>query len=123
MILTLIINVPLALVLVQTYGLLGVVVATVIAEGSRLGMSYIAVVRIQGSPGIPQEVFKQLFAAVVMFGVIKGVSNGGILVPETELTLAVIISIGGTVYFIILSVVSRRFRNTLWNVAGETIPI
>jgi O-antigen/teichoic acid export membrane protein len=123
MILTLIINIPLAIVLVQLYGLLGVVAATVIAEGSRLGMSYIAVVHIQGSPGIPQEVFKQLFAAVVMFGVIKGVSSGGILVPETELTLAVTISLGGTVYFAILSVVSRRFRNTLWNVAGETIPV
>jgi hypothetical protein len=58
-----------------------------------------------------------------MFGVIKGVSSGGILVPETELTLAVTISLGGTVYFAILSVVSRRFRNTLWNVAGETIPV
>lgn len=122
-VLTIIINVPLALVLVQSYGLIGVVAATVMAEGSRLTMSYIAVVRLQESPGVPREVFEQLFAAVVMFGVIEGVINGGILVPETLLTLAAAIGLGGVCYFAVLSVVSRRFRNTLWTVAGETIPV
>jgi O-antigen/teichoic acid export membrane protein len=120
---TIVINVPLAFVLVQAYGLMGVVAATVIAEGSRLSMSYIAVVRIQGSPGIPREVFEQLFSAVVMFGVIEAVISGGILVPETPITLAVTVGLGGAVYFSVLSTVSRRFRNTLWRVAGETIPV
>ena len=121
--LTIVINVPLALVLVQSYGLLGVVAATVIAEGSRLGLSYVAVANLQGSPGVPREVFEQLFAAVVMFGVLEGVIEGGILVPETSVTLGAAIGLGGVLYFAVLSVVSRRFRNTLWTVAGETIPV
>jgi O-antigen/teichoic acid export membrane protein len=120
--LTIVINIPLAFLLVQSYGLLGVVSATVIAEASRMVMSYIAVVRLQGSPGIPREVIEQFVSAAVMFGVIEGLSRSGVLVPETILTLAATIGLGGTVYFAVLSVVSERFRNTLWNVLDDTIP-
>jgi O-antigen/teichoic acid export membrane protein len=109
-IVAILINLPLAIILINPFGLLGVVAATVVTEACRLIMAYALTARIQGSPSIPTEIFKQLLSAVVMFGIIKSLIELNVLVPNSELILTIVIGIGAVVYFTVLATVSRKFR-------------
>jgi len=118
---TIVLNVPIAVPLVLSFGLIGVVVATVVADASRFLMAYGAVNRLESSPGVPREVLEQLFAAIMMFLTVEGVTRV-LLAPAGPVTLGLVLGVGGVTYFGVLSVVSRRFRRTLWRVVGETLP-
>lgn len=115
-------NVPLAVVLVSEYGLIGVIIATVVAELFRLVLSTVVVTHLFGFPGVPREIFEQLFAGVVMFGVIEMLMASSVVQITTVYVLAFVVGTGAVVYFLALIAVSRKFRNTTRIVVGETLP-
>lgn len=121
LLLTLSTNIPIALLLVHFYGLLGVVVATVIAESVRAFLSYVFLARLTAPPGLPREVLEQVFAGIVMFGVIEGATQVG-LTPTGQLTLSFIIVFGAAVYFAVLTLVSHHFRSMALKIFYEIIP-
>lgn len=113
-------NIPIAILLVQRYGLEGVVAATVLAELFRLLIGWRVVTGLFGNPGLPDEVLQQLLAGVVMFGVIEIVTSTGMITISNLFWLALIVGLGAAVYFATLIGVSRHFRHTVKIVIGET---
>ncbi len=121
LIVTLIINIPIALALVQSFGILGVVVATAIAEGFRALLSYAVVARVIGSPGIPRVSIKQVFAGIVMFMIIEALELIRIT-PTGPVSLTIIVGLGAVVYFTVLTSVSREFQTTAIAILRQMIP-
>lgn len=121
LIVTLLINIPIALGLVQSFGIFGVALATAIAEGFRTVLSYAVVARVIGYPGIPRVLIKQLFAGSVMFTIIEIFKLIGIT-PTGSVSLSMVVGLGAVVYFTVLSSVSREFRTTATAILRQTIP-
>jgi O-antigen/teichoic acid export membrane protein len=121
LIVTLLINIPIALGLVQSFGIFGVALATAIAEGFRTVLSYAVVARVIGYPGIPRVLIKQLFAGSVMFTIIGIFKRIGIT-PTGSVSLSMVVGLGAVVYFTVLSSVSREFRTTATAILRQTIP-
>lgn len=119
---TVVFNIPIAIVLVQAYGLEGIVAATVLAELFRLVIGWGIIIKLFGNPGLPRETVQQLFAGVVMFVVIEGITTA--IVSVTSLFwLALVVGSGAVVYFTVLAGVSHHFRHTTRIVIGETISL
>lgn len=121
LVVTLIINIPIALILIQSFGLLGVVVATAIAEGFRTILSYAVVAQVIESPGVPRVIIKQVFAGLVMLATIKSLELVEIT-PMGPISLSMVIGLGGVVYFAVLTSVSHQFQTTAIEIFHETIP-
>jgi O-antigen/teichoic acid export membrane protein len=116
-------NIPIAIILVQRYGLEGVVAGTVLAELFRLVIGWRVVTGLFDNPGLPNEVLQQLFAGVVMFGVIEIMTSTGVIMITNLLWLALVVGLGAAVYFATLIGVSRHFRKTVQIVIGETVSL
>jgi O-antigen/teichoic acid export membrane protein len=109
--------VPTSLILGQTYGLLGVVAGTVVAEGVALvGYQFVAS-RLFGGFVLPKPVGHQFLAGGVMFVAVEALSR----VTDTArlTTLGLLIGIGAFVYFSTLLLVSEHFRETIGRTLGE----
>lgn len=108
----LVLNVGLGYALLLEYGIIGVVVATVVSEIVQYGLlAYVVKQRLPEIPLFTRPFRHQLLAGVVMFGIVDrlhavvGVSWWG--------ELGFLIGIGGVIYFIGLTVLSERFRVTV----------
>lgn len=117
-----IVKIPLAILLTIEYGLIGVVVAAVVAELLKLLLSLAITIHLIGFPGIPREVIEQLFAAVLMFGAIEVVLASTAIRITSVYLLLLVVGGGAAVYFLALIAVSRKFRNTTQIVVRETLP-
>lgn len=107
----LVVHIPLAFVLGRSYGLLGVVAATVLTEAARLsGYQYLAYAEM-GAVVFARPIAEQFAAAVVMFG---GIELLRAFVSITGWpTLVVVVGFGATVYFGVLTAISTHFRETV----------
>jgi len=116
-------NVPVALVLVDQYGLEGVVAATVLAELFRIALGWLTVTDLFENPDFPIEIVQQLFAGLLMFAVVKAISVTNVVTIDSVLPLGAVVLVGSMVYFSVLTVVSRQFRHTIQAVFADTIPL
>jgi O-antigen/teichoic acid export membrane protein len=119
----LVINLPLAVLFASWYGLIGVVIAAIVAELTRVALTMIVVVDLFGNPGLPREAIEQIFSSIIMFCVIKGLLLPNYIQITNILPLMFIICIGILVYFSTLITVSRRFRNTAQSIVKETLSL
>jgi O-antigen/teichoic acid export membrane protein len=117
---TISIDVVLAVVLARAYGLEGVVAATVLSEVVRVVIFQGILYRMFGSFVLTRPVIEQLASAVVMFLAVEGVLLAFSI--RSVLDLLLVVSLGGAVYFGCLLVVSPHFRLTLDNVLGDFVP-
>jgi O-antigen/teichoic acid export membrane protein len=114
---TLAINVPLAIALGFEYGLVGVVVATIIAEAARtityLGVAYRLFDRVM----LPRTLLEQAVAGTIMFGVVTAAADA-VLVPDV-VTLVAVVAAGAITYFAVLTALSSHFRITVRSVLAD----
>ncbi|WP_134670605.1 oligosaccharide flippase family protein [Halorussus marinus] len=114
---TLAVNAPLAIVLGFEYGLIGVVIATIIAEVIRvltyLGIAY----RLFGQLMLPWQLVEQTSAGLVMFGVVVALSEA--VAITGWVSLVAVVGAGAVTYFAVLVVVSSHFRVTVRNVLAD----
>lgn len=114
---TLAVNAPLAIVLGFEYGLIGVVIATIIAEGVRV-LTYIAIAhRIFGQLMLPWQLVEQTGAGLVMFIMVVVLSETVIITGW--LSLVAVVGTGAVTYFTTLLVISSHFRLTVRNVLAD----
>lgn len=117
---TLTFNVVVGLALLVEFGALGVVVATVLAEGLRCLMSMIVLRRhVSGLPLVPRAVLAQVFAGGVMFLVVEKASD--FVSASGWFDLVVLVSLGGGVYSLLLFVISPTLRVTIRSVVMDLI--
>lgn len=109
---TLLLNVALGIALVFEIGALGVVVATVIAEGLRLGLTARGLRTLVPEVGIvPRPLVEQVVAGLGMAGAVLGLT--AIIRLPTFLHVGAVVSAGGVVYGLLLVILSEGFRVTL----------
>lgn len=115
--LTLAFNAPLAVVLGLEYGLMGVVVATIVAEFVRVCAYLLLTYRIFDEVMLPRPLFEQVGAGIVMFGVVSLLGRS--LTVADWVTLVAVIGVGASTYFGTLIAVSSHFRLTVRNVLND----
>lgn len=116
----LVVHLPLAVLLGLEYGLVGVVVATVISEAIRvliyLGVAYVFFEEVF----VTRPLAEQLLSGVVMLVVVDRVL--GWIAIDGWIPLLAVVALGATVYFGMLFVVSSHFRMTADNVFSGVVP-
>jgi O-antigen/teichoic acid export membrane protein len=110
--LTLTINVVVGIVLIFEYGPLGVVIGTVLAEFVRY-LAYAVLIQkfVSDITILPRGLFEQVGAGGLMFVVVEAMSTQYTI--EGWFSLLVVITVGATVYSIVLLGISQTFRTTL----------
>lgn len=116
---TLLLHVPLAIAL-SSWGVEGVVAATVIAEAVRTGLYQLVSYRLFGQFAYTTQVSRQFVSAVVMYLALGGLQATGIVISGWPVLLLVV-GFGGIVYFATLILVSQHFRSTVGHVVGEFV--
>ncbi|MDS0475739.1 lipopolysaccharide biosynthesis protein [Natrinema sp. 1APR25-10V2] len=115
-ILGLAVYVPLALVLGQQYGLLGVIGATLLAEVVMF-LAYQYLCRsVFGGVILPTPVISQTVSGLAMFGVILQARDAVVLSHWAP--VVGLITLGAAVYFVVLTAASSHFRLTVGHVLG-----
>jgi O-antigen/teichoic acid export membrane protein len=118
--LTVAVHLPLVVAFVHWYGLIGVVVATVIAEAVRLATYQVVARSVFGRVVLTRPMAEQAASAAVMFVVVKTAAT--VVVPVAGwVELAGLLALGGGTYFGLLLAVSGHFRTTLRSVAADTV--
>lgn len=112
-------NVLIGVPLVLAIGAVGVVVGTVIAETFRYLLLSRVVSRHTGAGLLPRPVFEQAFAGVVMFVAVKAAHT--VIKVGTWYDLALLLAVGGGVYFAVLTAISTLFRLTVRSVLRDAI--
>lgn len=116
---TLGINVVLGVALTLTYGAIGVVIATAIAETLRYVCSAVVIKRRLSSVVLfPRTLAEQFAAGVVMFAVIVPVERA--VAVDQWYHLLAIIALGAAVYSVTLAVISRKLRVTIKGVVRSS---
>lgn len=111
------VHLPLAVALGYTYGLLGVVAATVIAEGVRIPTYWWLARKEFGRLTPPRPIAEQFASAAVMFLALKAALT---TVSVTGWpVLVALVGGGAAVYFGVLFLISPHFRLTV----GNTLPL
>lgn len=110
-----IIHLPLAAILGIEYGLVGVVGATIFGESIRLFIYEVLSVRLLGELILPRQAAKQLAASGVMGGVVWFIVESLVTIRSWA-WLVIVVAAGTAIYFTVLAVVSRHFRQTVENV-------
>jgi len=114
---TLAVNAPLAILLGMEFGLVGVVVATIIAEAVRT-VSYLYVAyQLFDRLMLPRTLLEQFGAGAVMFGVVYALNDA--IRIDGAFVLAAIVGVGGVTYFAALVAVSSHFRLTVQSVLQD----
>ncbi|POG54944.1 oligosaccharide flippase family protein [Haloferax marisrubri] len=112
-------NVPMAVLFTNWFGLLGVVAATFLSEFVMFLMYEYNTVETFGEYVFPRPVFEQLASGAVMCGVILLLRNV-VSLREWPAVIAVV-AFGACVYFATITVISSHFRLTVRNVAGPLL--
>jgi O-antigen/teichoic acid export membrane protein len=101
-------NVVLNFVLVYLFGWYGAAVATFVSGGLTLGLSYLAISRLVGTPSVPyREIGEEVVASVLMFACILGL--GGFAPAGVVGTLSLVCA-GAAIYTVLLLGISPRIR-------------
>lgn len=115
----LIVNIPLGVVLVLEYGAIGVVLATIIAEGIRYsGAAYTIRREIDNVTLLSPALGKQLCMGVVMFGAVFGLNQ--VVAIRSWAHLLAIVGIGAAIYSLGLIIVSIELRWTILGIVEGT---
>lgn len=116
--LTLAVNVLLGVALTIQLGAVGVVIATVIAEGLKyMSAAYVVRRTVVDIELLPRTLFEQIGAGLAMAGVVVAAHQ---LVPvQSWFHLAVLVSLGAATYGIILVTVSRTLRFTAFSILRD----
>lgn len=112
----LVIHLPLAVLLAQEYGLLGVIAATLTAEVLMFTAFQLVCRDVFGSVILPAPVLAQTASGLSMYVVV--VQLRGTLALTHWLPVVALVGTGAAVYFAVLAIVSSHFRLTLRNVLG-----
>jgi O-antigen/teichoic acid export membrane protein len=113
---TLTFNVVTGYVLVLEIGAVGAVLATLLAELGRYTVNVVILYREQPSIELVPTLLKYEFAAgVAMFVVVYAL--GGLIRITSWLPLLLIVGVGASVYFCVLTAISRQFQRTARSVA------
>lgn len=117
---TLALNLVVGIALVQVYGAVGVVWATILAGALRYTLLSAAVVRsVDGVDLLPRALAEQAFAGVVMFAAVELLSRE--LAVRNWLDLSVLLVTGVAVYGTVLLVVSERVRFTIRAIYADAV--
>lgn len=117
---TVVLHLPLVFVLGVTYGLLGVVVATVIAEAVRF-VAYQFVARsVFGHPILTRPMAEQWVSAALMF-VIVSTAGDAIAPMGGWVDVGALLVLGGVTYFGALFTISSHFRTTTRSVFEDSL--
>lgn len=114
---TLLVNIPLAIALGVTYGTIGVIVATIVAELLRFSVYQLFAYRWFNRALLPDELGKQFTSALVMFAIVEGVTS--FVTVTSALWLLVVLAVAGIAYFGTLIIISTHFRNTAVGIVAE----
>ncbi|NEU57195.1 lipopolysaccharide biosynthesis protein [Halorussus sp. MSC15.2] len=112
----LLVHVPLAVVLAQRYGLLGVIGATLVAEVLMFFAFQYLCRELFGGTIFPTPIAAQTVSGLAMFAVISEVR--AVVALDYWLPVIALVGLGAVVYFAVLAVASSHFRLTLANVLG-----
>jgi O-antigen/teichoic acid export membrane protein len=113
-----VLNLVLNVVLVWTIGWVGAAIATVLSTTIVLVASFVALDRIVGRPPIPvQELGREVVAALVMAAVVAAVEP---FVPTGHYLTVALVSLGATVYGLVLLSLSARIRQKVRYVLPDT---
>lgn len=114
------VSIPLALLLGWTYGVVGIVVSTIIAEMVLVVIYQLAIREKFGEFVFPRPIFEQIFSGTVMFVTVHLVEK------EFPITgwprLLIVVGFGAIVYFGVLLAVSSHFRNTVAELVTSSLP-
>jgi O-antigen/teichoic acid export membrane protein len=114
---TLAINAPLAILLGLEYGLLGVVVATIVAEAARTVTYLVVAYRLFDRVMLPRTLLEQFAAGALMFGVVYAITES--VAVDGPFVLAGVVGVGGVTYFAALVALSSHFRLTVRSVIRD----
>lgn len=117
---TLAVNIIIGLALIFTFGVIGVVIATVIAEGLRYLLSAYGVHRLTDAVEyVPEPLRAQFLAAGGMFVGLSGVTQ--VLRMPTFLHVLLVVGIGAVIYALLLVVISQGVRLTAWGAIRDAL--
>ena len=114
---TLAINAPLAVLLGLEFGLLGVVVATIVAEAARTITYLFVAYRLFDRVMLPRTLLEQFAAGALMFGVVSAITEA--VAVDGPFVLAGVVGAGGVTYFAALVALSSHFRLTVRSVLHD----
>jgi O-antigen/teichoic acid export membrane protein len=117
-----VIHLPLAFLLGRTYGLLGVIGATLVAEVLRVGTYQYTAHRHYGGVVFTRPMLDQVVSGAIMFLVVDTVV-ARVLEITSWLTLLVPVGLGAVVYFAVLTAISSHFRETLRHTLPDWVPL
>ena len=115
------INVPLAIILGLNYGLVGVVIATILTEVTRIVAYQFLMYSLFETVFVTKPLLKQFFGGIVMFVVVYGISENVVSISSWK-QLALVVGLGALTYFVTLLAISPHFRLTIRNVFGDVRP-
>lgn len=114
---TLVVNIVLGVTLVYQLGIIGVVAATVVAEGTRFGIiSMIARREVAYNP-LPRPIIYEIMAGGLMFIIVSLIHSW--MGVSSWFELLVLISIGGITYALVLVSLSDIFLNTAKEILSD----
>jgi O-antigen/teichoic acid export membrane protein len=116
---TLVLNVVIGIPLVLSIGSIGVVIATVIAEGTRYGLFGTVLYQEKGISPVSRALLCQIFAGAIMFLVVKAAFE--YLGVGSWIDLGIFLCIGGGIYFGVLTTIDSFFRQTFYAVFDDAI--
>ena len=111
-VLILLVHVPLAVALGYTYGLMGVIGATITAEALRVVIYQYLAHTDYGGVVLTRPMAEQTLAGLTMLGVVVGLREYVVSI-QSIFWLVLVVGIGAGVYFTVLLAISGHFRETL----------
>lgn len=111
-------HIPLAYLLVNFYGILGVIVSFIVADACRFVLYQYVAYTSFGGVILPRPMLEQLFAGAVMFVVLYGLLATVISITSVFWLIGVV-GFGATVFFVTLGTISSHFRETGRNILAD----
>ncbi|MFA9416522.1 lipopolysaccharide biosynthesis protein [Natrinema sp. HArc-T2] len=116
---TLALNIVLGVALTLAYGAIGVVIATIVAETLRYGLSAVVVKReLPAVELFPRTLLEQVAAAVLMFVLVRPLVD--IVTVDRWYHLLGVVAFGAAVYSVALFAISHKLRVTVEGVVRES---
>lgn len=117
-IVTVVVNLVLGVILGLEYGPVGIIVASVVGEGAKWGGSAYNLKKIEPEVSLlPPLLRRQLLSGAFMFIIVRLLME--VVSVRSWVNLILLVSTGAIVYFVILSIISRVFRETGIEVARQ----
>jgi O-antigen/teichoic acid export membrane protein len=111
------VNLPLGYALVVTYGAVGVVIATIVAECIRYTLVVLSTRPVVGVGFVSGELLRQFAAGTVMFAAVTVIRP--LVTTWSWLVLLSVVGFGAAVYFTVLVVFSHRLRVTARGILSD----